>query len=348
MLLIMSSPATTLAAPEGPSAPHARAWLGISVMALIIGTIFVAVYVGVQRSPTPRHLPLAVSSQLASAAEKGWGDEATVTAVSSTAAGERLVREGRAVGVLAPGTSTDLQFDYAGAKGLSETAAARALVKGFASQAGVTVAEKDIVPLVEYDSRGLVSFYVSFGVTLSSFVLAQGLTGAASRIRLRHRLYAIGGFAVVIGSIAATIAGPVYETLPAPWILLATTLALLSAAVAFSTKALAMWLGAPGIGLAVLLMTTVGNAISGATIGFDILPAWAQFLSPVLPPGAAVRALNDLGYFTASGSWSSLVVLLLWAGAGFALVLVEAARRPKVAHVPAHRSTAPPVAEVVA
>ncbi|MEK8106757.1 hypothetical protein NKG94_19320 [Micromonospora sp. M12] len=30
------------------------------------------------------------------------------------------------------------------------------------------------MPLATYDSRGLSAFYVVFGVTLSSFVLAQG------------------------------------------------------------------------------------------------------------------------------------------------------------------------------
>ncbi|WP_285113752.1 hypothetical protein [Leifsonia sp. fls2-241-R2A-40a] len=296
------------------------------VSSLVIGAAFIAVYVGIQRDPQPLHLPVAVASeQLATAAQQGLGDKVTVTEVSSLEEGARMVRNGDAVAAVGLSSRSTLQVDYAGAKGLSESGAARALVHGLAAHAGLTVHEQDVVPLVKYDSRGLSAFYVVFGVTLASFVLAQGLTGAAGKVRLRHRLYAMGGFAVVIGVVAATIAGPVLGALNAPWIALAASLSLLSAAVAFTTKALGAWLGAAGIGLAVLALTTVGNAVSGATIGYDILPRWAQVISPILPPGAAFRAVNEFGYFDGSSAWSSLVVLAIWAIVGFGLVLVRSA-----------------------
>ena len=169
-------------------------------------------------------------------------------------------------------------------------------------------------------------------LTASSATARASLTGAAAKVRLRHRLYAMGGFAVLIGVVAATIAGPIFGALVAPWILLAVTLTLLSGAVAFTTKALGAWLGAAGIGLAVLLLTTVGNAVSGATIGFDILPPWAQAISAILPPGAAFRAVNDFGYFNAATALSSLVVLAIWAVVGFALVLVRSSLSTKKAN----------------
>ncbi|MET3923863.1 hypothetical protein [Arthrobacter sp. UYEF20] len=266
-----------------------------------------------------------MSEQLATATQKGLGDAVTVTEVKSLNEGTQMVRNGDAVAMVALTSPTTLQFDYAGAKGLSESGAARALVQGVADHAGLTLQEKDLVPLVQYDSRGLSAFYVVFGATLSSFVLAQGLTGAAGKIRLRHRLYAMGGFAVLIGVVAATIAGPILGALTAPWLLLALTLTLLSASVAFTTKALGAWLGAAGIALAVLSLTTVGNAVSGATIGYDILPSWGQAISAVLPPGAAFRAVNDYGYFNGTAAWSSLLVLALWAAAGFGLVLLRSA-----------------------
>jgi hypothetical protein len=176
---------------------------------------------------------------------------------------------------------------------------------------------------VRYDSRGLSGFYVVFGVTLASFVLAQGLTAVTSRVRLRHRLAAMGGFAVVIGLISAAIAGPLYGSLPASFPVLALSLILLSAASAFATTALGAWLGPPGIGLAVLLLTTVGNATSGAIIGYDLLPAWAQAASAQLPPGAAVRAVNRFGYFGGAHTVWPLAILVTWFLAGLALVLLR-------------------------
>ncbi|BAS12629.1 hypothetical protein AHiyo8_09320 [Arthrobacter sp. Hiyo8] len=44
-------------------------------------------------------------------------------------------------------------------------------------------------------------------------------------------------------------------------------------------------------------------------------------------PGAAVRAVNDYGYFNGTAAWSSLGVLALWAAAGFGLVLLRSVAR---------------------
>lgn len=339
----MSAPQTQTRG-NNPSKTQHNAWIASVISSLVIGAAFISVYVGIQRDPQPTHLPVAVASeQLATAAQQGLGDKVQITEVSTPADGVKMVKDGDAVAAVSLTSRTSLQFDYAGAKGLSETAAARALVHGLADKAGLSVQEKDVVPLVKYDSRGLSAFYVVFGVTLASFVLAQGLTGAASKVRLRHRLYAMGGFAVVIGVVAATIAGPILGALTAPWIALAASLALLSAAVAFTTKALGSWLGAAGIGLAVLLLTTVGNAVSGATIGYDLLPQWTQAISPILPPGAAFRAVNEFGYFDGATTWSSLLVLGIWAVAGFALVLVRSAVEGKRSQLLVAQAQAGPV-----
>ncbi|MFG3554561.1 hypothetical protein ACGGAQ_09235 [Micromonospora sp. NPDC047557] len=330
----MTSPSDPPTQRETPVTTQRRAWLSLVITGLIIGTAFIAVYVGLQRDPEPSRLPIAVvGEQLATSAHAGLGDAVAVTPVTSVDDGAALVHDGDAVAVLSAASPDSLRLDYAGASGFSESGAARQLVAGLARHAGMTVQENDIVPLASYDSRGLSAFYVVFGVTLSSFVLAQGLTASTAKVRLRHRLYAMGGFAVVIGVVAATVAGPVYGSLTAPFPLLALSLILLSAASAFTTKALGAWLGPIGIALAVLTLTTIGNATSGATIGIDLLPGWAQAISAKLPPGAAVRAVNNFGYFNGSHTLVPLAVLATWFLAGLGLVLLRqrtAARRPLV------------------
>ncbi|WP_146758559.1 hypothetical protein [Micromonospora saelicesensis] len=331
----MTSPSDPPTGGASPVVTQRRAWTTLVITGLIIGTAFIALYVGLQRSPQPSQLPIAVAStQLANTAQAGFGNAVAVTEVASVADGEAMVRHGDAVAVLGATSPTTLTLDYAGASGFSESGAARQLAAGLAQKAGATVQENDIVPLATYDSRGLSAFYVVFGVTLSSFVLAQGLTAATAKVRLRHRLYAMGGFAVLIGVIAATVAGPVYGSLTAPFPLLALSLTLLSAASAFTTKALGAWLGPAGIALAVLTLTTIGNATSGATIGVDLLPEWAQAVSGKLPPGAAVRAVNNFGYFDGAHTVAPLVILAVWFLAGLGFVLLRqrtAQRRPLTA-----------------
>lgn len=304
------------------------AWVGPLVIALVIGLAFVAVYVGLQRDPEPRHLPVAVVGvPLAGAVRSALGETADVVTVTSIDQGRRLVNDGQVVGILAARSPSQLQFDYAGARGLSESGAARQLIAGFAHAGNLTTQERDIVPLVRFDSRGLVTFYVVFGVTLSSFILAQALSGVAARVRLQHRLLVLGAFTIVIGSTAAVLAGPVYGAVAVPVPELIVTLVLLSAASAFITKALMSWLGPVGIGLAVLMLTVAGNATSGASIGVHLLPTWAQVMSEALPQGAAVRALTAAGYFGGGSTvWWAALVLLAWASMGFALVLLRHAR----------------------
>ncbi|MGC4759653.1 hypothetical protein [Micromonospora trifolii] len=319
---------------RAPIVTQRRAWATVVITGLIIGTAFIAVYVGLQRSPEPSHLPVAVvGEKLATSAHAGFGDAAAVTQVASIEDGANQVRNGDAVAVLGTGSPGMLTLDYAGASGVSESGAARQLVAGLAKQAGLSVQENDIVPLATYDSRGLSAFYVVFGVTLSSFVLAQGLAAVTAKVRLRHRLFAMSGFAVAIGVIAATVAGPVYGSLTAPFPLLALSLILLSAASAFTTTALGAWLGPAGIAVAVLTLTTIGNATSGATIGVDLLPGWAQAVSAKLPPGAAVRAVNNFGYFNGSHTLVPLAVLATWfvGGLGFVLLRQRTAQRRTLA-----------------
>ncbi|MFF0152160.1 hypothetical protein [Micromonospora sp. NPDC005203] len=333
----MTSPPDSRTDRALPVVTQRRAWTTLVITGLIIGTAFIAIYVGLQRNPQPSRLPIAVvTGQLSTTARAGFGNAAAITEVASVADGEVMVRHGDAVAVLGATSPTSLTLDYAGASGFSESGAARQLAAGLAQKAGATVQEHDIVPLATYDSRGLSAFYVVFGVTLSSFVLAQGLTAATAKVRLRHRLYAMGGFAVAIGVIAATVAGPVYGSLTAPFPLLAISLILLSAASAFTTKALGAWLGPAGIALAVLTLTTIGNATSGATIGIDLLPGWAQAISGKLPPGAAVRAVNNFGYFDGAHTVAPLVILAAWFLSGLGLVLLRqraAQRRPLAAEV---------------
>jgi hypothetical protein len=313
--------------PPGPDAPAVtehRAWITVAVSSLVIGLVFIAVYVGLQRDPQPFRLPIAVvGDELASAARAGWGDSVAVTEVSSIQDGATLVRNADVVAVVAAISPTTLRLDYAGASGLSEAGAAQTLVAGLAAHAGATVQATDIVPLTRYDTRGLSAFYVVFGVTLASFILAQGLLAATRKVRLGAQLLVMTGFTIVIGLTAAAIAGPLYGSLPAAYPLLALSLILLSAACTFTTQALGAWLGAAGIGVAILTLTTIGNATSGAAIGYDLLPRWGQAVSGALPPGAAVRAVDDFGYFNGSHVGPSLAVLTIWFLVAIGLVVLR-------------------------
>lgn len=324
----MTSPPTpTESTPPVPSGPSARrkvpvrAWLQPAIIGLIVVSAFIGLYVGLQRNPEPHAVPLAVTGQqLATEVQQTLGDRVDVHQTADAASARRAVLHRDAVAALGPNGDGGLRLDVAGANGVSTTNAVTGLAATYANQAGQHLETADIVPLAKYDSRGLCGFYVAFGVTLAGFVLAQATLGLSHVLPLRYRFRLIWGFSAACGTIAAAIAGPILGALPAPFLPLAGTLALLTAAAAFATKLLGTWLGPIGVPVATLLLLTIGNSTSGATIGVVLLPRLARIVSGLLPPGAAIRAVGDLSYFGGAHVAGPLITLALWAVLGTLLV----------------------------
>lgn len=285
-------------------------WLQPALVALVLASAFIVCYIGLQRDPTPHHLPIAVlGSHLSDQVQNALGDAVVVQSSDSAEAAHVALEQRDVVAVLSQDAPGLLALHVAGANGLSTTTAAQNLLSGYAHRAGQGLSITDDVPLVPYDSRGLAGFYVAFGVSLAGFVLAQNTLALAARLRLRHRFILIAGCSAAVGLAGAALAGPVLGAVPAPF---ALTLALLAAAAAFATKLLGSFFGSVGVPMATLLLLTIGNSTSGATVGADLLPAAAQAVSAALPPGAAVRAITDLSYFGGAHLAPQLLALGLW------------------------------------
>ncbi|MGW1912975.1 hypothetical protein ACWCQS_20135 [Streptomyces sp. NPDC002076] len=316
-------------------APHhrrripVRAWLQPFLIGLVIVSAFVSCYIGLMRDPQPHRMPVAVTGpELANRVQQVLGDSIDVRRADSPDEARDAVRHRDVVAALgAEHHDKALKLDVASANGLSTTTAVTKLVTAYGNGAGQRVTVSDVVPLTRYDARGMAGFYVSFGVTLSGFVLAQNVVGLSSLLHLRHRFTLMAVFSAASGLVAAAIAGPLLGSIPAPFLPLAFVLALLAAAAAFTTKLLATYLGPMGIPVATLLLLTVGNSTSGATVGSDLMPGGARTLSALLPPGAAVRGVADLSYFQGSHVLAPLATLTLWA-AGAALLLAIRTNRP--------------------
>jgi hypothetical protein len=317
--------------------PPVRAWLQPVVIALIVVAAFVTCYVGLQRNPQPHRIPIAVTgSALPGEIGQALGDTVEVHPAASAQAARDAVQHHDVDAAVVGGGPHRLRLEIAGAAGTSTTAAVKTLVGAYAHGAHKHVTVEDTVPLSHFDARGLAGFYMAFGVTLAGFVLGSNVLGLAGLLHLRHRFRVLGGASVAIGALAAIIAGPVMGSVPAPVAPLIVTLAFLAAAASFTTKLLGTYFGPLGIPVATLLLLTVGNATSGATIGPDLLPGTARAVSALLPPGAAVRAVSDLSYFGGAHAVVPVLTLVAWtAGAGLLLGLHARLARRRSAAAPA-------------
>ncbi|WP_327685656.1 hypothetical protein [Streptomyces sp. NBC_00467] len=304
--------------------PPVRAWLQPTVIALIVVAAFIACYVGLQRDPQPHQVPIAVTgSDLPGEIRQALGDAVEVHPATDADTARSALVHNDVVAVLSADGPDQLRLEVAGAAGASTTAAVSGLVDAYAHGAGAHVTTENVVPLAHFDSRGLAGFYMAFGVTLAGFVLGSNALGLVSVLRLRHRFWLLTGASAAIGTVAAVISGPVLGAVPAPLLPLILTLTLLAAAAAFTTKFLGTALGPVGLPVTTLLLLTVGNATSGAVIGADLLPAPARIISALLPPGAAVRAINDLSYFNGAHMSGPLITLTLWAAIAAILIALH-------------------------
>ncbi|WP_030177152.1 hypothetical protein [Streptomyces sp. NRRL S-813] len=321
--------APTHAAAESVQKPHlavhrrppVKAWLQPTLIALIVVAAFITCYVGLQRNPLPHHIPIAVTApDLPGEIRQALGGSVEVHAAADVDAAHRALEHRDVVAALSSDGPGRLSLELAGANGTSITSAVKTLVGAYAHGAGMHVTTKDVVPLARFDARGLAGFYMAFGVTLAGFVLGSNALGLSGLLRLRHRFVLLSGASLAIGAVAAVIGGPVLGAVPAPVAPLILALTLLAAAAAFTTKLLGTHFGPVGIPVATLLLLTVGNATSGATIGADLLPSAARAVSALLPPGAAVRVITDLSYFDGAHAARPVGTLALWA-VGAALLL---------------------------
>ena len=89
-------------------------------------------------------------------------------------------------------------------------------------------------------------------------------------------------------------------------------------------------LGAPGIGLGVLVVFLFGNPISAVAAAPELLPQPWGTIGQLLPPGAGATLLRSEAFFDGAGSAAPLWTLVAWAVVG--LLLVAIGRAPVAAH----------------
>ncbi|MEV5802326.1 hypothetical protein [Streptomyces collinus] len=294
--------------------PPVKAWLQPALVSLVVVAAFIACYVGLQRAPQPHQVPIAVTgSSLPGEIQQVLGDAVEVHPAADAATAHLALERHDVVAALGTAAPGHLKLEIAGAAGASTTSAVSTLVDAYARRTGAHVTTVDVPPLAKHDARGLVGFYLAFGVSLAGFVLGSNVLGLAGVMRLRHRFFLLIGTSAAIGAVGALVVGPVLGAAPAPLVPLIFVLALLAIATAFTTKLLGALLGPIGLPVTTLLLLTVGNATSGAVIGADLLPSGARAVSALLPPGAAVRGIADLSYYNGSHLGGPVLTLAAWA-----------------------------------
>lgn len=305
------------AAPREPGTAGAKGVLLPALIVLVIGSIFVSVYLAAFQAPQPHRLPVAVvgSSQALGqvesaldAAQPGGFDVQGYPDL----AGARAALAHRDVYAAYITTGTTPELLYAGANGTGVTATVTGAFGALAKADGQQLTAQDVLPSSSGDTRGLSVFYAAFGVILAGFMFGTTTYQLAPRLEYRWRMLSLLTFGALGGVMVALVAGHAFHALPGPFVGIAGVVALMAIAAGGATMALMRLLGPAGVSLSSVVLLILGNASSGGILPADYLPGWLYPLHAILPVGVGVRTIQGLAYFDHDGLAVGITVLTVW------------------------------------
>jgi len=315
--------------PSDPPTPRRQARrpalarvLGIAVGVTVLLGLLVAWFAWPAKALEPRDLPIVVAgpapaaTALAQRLQTARPGAFAVTTVADAAAADQILRDRGAYAAFVLG-STGVSLHTA--SGASPTVAA---LLGQAAQqlgGGAAVTVVDVVPGAAADPRG--AGFASGYLPLVLVSLIAGVLLAVAVPGRSGRLAGLGTFAVLAGLVGAAILHGL-GLLGGGYLAAAASLALLSLAVSGTVAGLAALLGAPGIGLGVLVVFLFGNPISAVAAAPELLPQPWGAIGQWLPAGAGATLLRCAAFFGGAGLAAPLWTLLAWSTLGVVLVVV--------------------------
>jgi hypothetical protein len=287
----------------------------------------------------PRHLPVGIvgtgagSQQVVAGLARSDPGGFDVKLYADEGAARSAIEDRDVYGAFVPGADgiTVLEASAAGpsvAQLLSAVGqqlarhAASADAAGGAAPRAVQVRDVDVVPLAAGDPRGLVLPSALLPITICGVIMAS-VIGLVLGFRPAWRqIMALIVVSATAGLGAYLIAQGFLGALPHQAVATWAALSLVLLAIGATTAGLIALIGAPGLGLGVVVMVLVGNPFSGATSAPELLPAPVGTIGQWLPPGAGANLIRSTAYFGGHGAAGHLIVLLVWIVFGLAAVAV--------------------------
>ena len=308
---------------------------GLVLLIALLGLIGTAI-----RDPRPHDIPVGLvgpprAVQQISTAFASNAPGAFQFTSYSTEADARAAVDSRAVdGALVLGGASPLLI-LAGAAGDSLTSIITTAFTNVFKAQGATVTVETVHPFAAGDAHGLILYFVVVAVIISALVTQALLFGSPRDTGFGPRLAVVVSFAVLAGLTgmggAQWIGGDYGSGFWAATGIVMLAAAAVGAVVAGSARVL----GAPGLGLAALVVVLLDLVSSGGPVGSQLLPDFYRLLAPWMPAASLSSALRGVLYFAGEGTVGPVSVLAGWLVGGIGLMwlgeLVGARRRSGVA-----------------
>src|ERR1700694_4275590 len=290
---------------------------GLLIVVVFIGLIGTAI-----RSPQPHDIPVGLVGPAPAVQQMStaFGANAPGAFQFTTYASEQDARaalDARTVdGVLVLSTGNLI---VAGAAGDGATGVITAAFTNAFKAQGNALTVEIVHPFPTGDAHGLILFFVVLATLISTLASQAILFGTGKSVGLGLRLGFIAAYGVLVGLTAmgmgAWIAGGYGDGFWAA----AGLDALASMALGAMVGALARLLGAPGIGLAALVML-LSLVSSGGPIGSQFLPDLYRALAPWTIAAQVCSALRGGLFFGGAALAGPITVLVGWLAVGLAIL----------------------------
>lgn len=197
---------------------------------------------------------------------------------------------------------------------------------GIAQRAGTPLHTEDLAPPTADDPRGAGLAASALPITLAAVLPAVALVLLVKR-EVWTRFAAAVVFAAVAGVTIAALLRYVFGSIDHNLWGVAAGLTLGLLAAGLSMLGLGSLFGRGGLAIGALLALLLGNPLSGLNSAPEMLPTGWGTLGQWLPQGATATLLRSTAFFNGAGATMAIAVLICWAVAGTALIVIAAVRQ---------------------
>jgi len=304
----------------------------VAALGAVIAIIAIAFALPAARS-APRDVPIgaagpqAASGQVADILEHNAPGAFELTYYPGEAALRDAIRDRDVYGGISFGADGPTLFT---ATGGSPTVAQllTQVGNGIAQHSGAQLRTEDLAPPTAGDPRGAGLAASALPITLAGMLPAIALVLVLRR-EVWTRFVAAVVFAGLAGWSVAALLRFVLGSIDANFWGVAGGLTLGVLAPGLFMLGLCSLFGRVGLSIGALLALLLGNPLSGLTSAPQLLPAGWGALGQWLPQGANATLLRSTAFFGGSGATMAIAVLIGWALAGAALVVIAAMRNGK-------------------
>ncbi len=310
------------------------------VTVLVLVALFVVCLVSAVQLLAPRNMPFGVTGSSAVVDAVGQEYSLDLITYSSEADLTSAAEAGEIYGGYVPGQASDTLITVPAKSFFGEVYVSGGFAEA-AKSVGRTYSTTVVAPLPTSDRTGALIGLLLLPTLVGGYLIASMMFPYSATASAWRRIAVVLGFAVVVAGITALSArfiGAVPSDVA--WRLL-PSFALVTAAVALAAIGIQAVLGKVGTLVVVVAFIVVGGAGAGGG-GSALLPTYWQYIGAVLPPRYAVELYRNVRYFEGANIALPIVVLVLYALAGAALVLWMDRRRPSGPPLPAAGSAANP------